>query len=324
MHLAIALAAVVGLAWPAAPASAQPMSDASAAQASDRADMLLKEGIALANQSKWAESKAKLEQAFELKKSYDIAGNLALVEDELGDHAAAANHLDFAIRTFPASGKPEHRQTLRDQMAKVQKTVGSIRFDLREPGCTVKIDGAPVETESLATGVYVAPGQRKVVVTKEGFKDFTSEEKVAVDAYVVVTVRMEKKENGGGAGIVTPQPGEARPLWPAFLLGGLSAVGVGVGIAGVVVAAGKDSDAEALASGGSCSPPTSGCLTDGQTLADERGTFNSVGTVGWIVGGTALVGMITYLLVPDAEAGPVRVDGAISHEGAWLGATLHF
>jgi hypothetical protein len=317
-------ASLIAIAVAISPARHAAAQAPSASEASDRADLLLNEGIALANQSKWQEAKDKLDEAFRLKKSYDIAGNLALVEDELGEHAAAANHLDFAIRTFPASGKPEHRQTLRDQMDKVQKSVASIRFRISEPGSRVTVDGTPVDPDILESGVYVEPGARAVLVTKEGFEDFKSTETIGADAYVLVTVQLQKRKADDGGGGGTPPPASEKPLWPAFVLGGLSAVGVGVGIAGVVVAAGKDADADELAQGASCKPITTACVTDGQTLADDRGLFNTVGVVGWVVGGTALAGMVTYLLIPGADTAPVKVDASLSPAGSWVGATLHF
>ena len=48
--------------------------------ASDQADELLKRGLGLAKVDRWAEAEPLMRQAWELKRSYDIAGNLGIVE----------------------------------------------------------------------------------------------------------------------------------------------------------------------------------------------------------------------------------------------------
>ena len=77
-----------------------------------RADELTTRGNELATKSKWAEAEVFFRKAWALKHSYDIGGNLGITELALGKHRDAAEHLSFALRSFPTSGKLTHRALL--------------------------------------------------------------------------------------------------------------------------------------------------------------------------------------------------------------------
>lgn len=99
----------------------------------------------------------------------------------------------------------------------------------------------------------------------------------------------------------TTPGGEEKPIWPAGLLGGGIALGVGLGIAGFVLAAQAVSSADDLAtelreSGGSCETSAAQCdlMRD---RYEEEPLFRGMGIAGVVIGGLALTGLIVYLTV---------------------------
>lgn len=118
--LALPVASLPVALAPLAAANAQP---APSTDPGAEADRLNAEGKKLALAGELEPARAKLEQAWALKKAYDIAGNLALVETRLGAHDLALEHVEFAIRTFPASGKPEQKKGLETQATELRPNV---------------------------------------------------------------------------------------------------------------------------------------------------------------------------------------------------------
>src|SRR4051794_17070681 len=60
--------------------------------ASDRADELMRKGNALGNKDQWGEAEPLFREAWSLKQSYDIGGNLGIAEATLGKSRDAAEH----------------------------------------------------------------------------------------------------------------------------------------------------------------------------------------------------------------------------------------
>ena len=54
---------------------------------------------------------------------------------------AAAEHLSYAIREFPAGGRPGLRDALIKRLADVRRAVGALRIQVNKPGADVLIDG---------------------------------------------------------------------------------------------------------------------------------------------------------------------------------------
>src|SRR4051812_2896716 len=90
--------------------AADPPASASDDAAGARADDLAHKGNDLALKLRWKEAEPLFQQAWALKHSYDIGGNLGLAELALGKYRDAAEHLSYALKTFPANGKGPHRE----------------------------------------------------------------------------------------------------------------------------------------------------------------------------------------------------------------------
>lgn len=266
----------------------------------DEADRLMKEGIELGNQSRWPEAHAKLKEAWKIRESYDIAANLAFVEEEVGDLPGAATHLDYALRTFPASGKPETKANLTGKLAGIKAKVGTITVSTTVEMCNVMVDGQPAGVTPLKTSVYVTPGERTIEVRREGYQPQTRKVTVGAGQAADVTFDMVKGDS-------TTPGGEEKPIWPAIVLGGAAGVGIALTIAGFVLAADAKSSAEDIAlemreTGDDCESAQAQCDLAQERL-DEHPTFFGLGVAGAVVGGLSLVGMIVYLAVPFGDDG---------------------
>src|SRR5688572_14876877 len=104
-------------------ATAQPASDSG-----QRATELYKKGNELYDKSKWAEAETMYRAAFELRQSFEIAGNLGDVEMIQGKPRDAAEHLAFALREFPPSGKPPQKEALQKRLREATNMIGTVHI----------------------------------------------------------------------------------------------------------------------------------------------------------------------------------------------------
>ena len=123
---------------------------------------LFDQGNKAYDQQRLAEAEGFYIEAWKLKKSFDVAGNLGNLEADLKKWRQAAEFLSYALREFPAGGKPAMRENLLKRMAEAQQHVGAFRIQVTRPGAEVFVDGTSVGTSPLAEEVYVEPGNHLV------------------------------------------------------------------------------------------------------------------------------------------------------------------
>ncbi|MFN7134343.1 MAG: PEGA domain-containing protein [Myxococcales bacterium] len=262
--------------------------------ASDLADDLTKKALALAKAGKWTDARDALQEAFELKRSYDIAGNLGIVEAHLERWRDAAEHLKYAFKTFPGNGKPEQKKRVELTLAKVLPRVGALKIDVNVGKADVIIDGRTVGTTPLPDVVFVEPGRRTVVVKRPGYDDESRGVDVAPgsNGELSFSLRPETKPK--------PPPDEPTPrppLWLVIATGALGAGGIATGAALAAAANGKGADAEALrgklgadtACGGA---PTGAVAASCKALRDagaQQTTFSNASVGAFVVGGALAV-----------------------------------
>ncbi len=168
------LAVCGALAVPAltsAPAAAQPAATQGSgidATSLTRQRALFDQGNRLYDQGKLAEAEAVYLEAWRLKKSFDVAGNLGGLEAELKKWRTAASFLAFALREFPAGGKPAQRDELLKKLGEAQKRVGTLRITVSRPGAEVFVDGTSAGLAPLSDDVYVDAGGHLIEVRIDG------------------------------------------------------------------------------------------------------------------------------------------------------------
>ncbi len=281
----------------AAPALASPTVHA---QPADPAALLSQQrqwfdqGNKLYDANKLPEAEQAYLRAWKLKKSFDVAGNLGNVEADMKKWRAAAEYLAFAIREFPAGGKPAQRDGLIQRLAEAQKQVGRLHLRVDKPGAEVFVDGTSVGLAPLSDDVYVDPGSHLVEVRLDGY---------APTRITVVAARAQASEvdvalkSGGGNKII--------------IIAGAAVAGVAAVTGGALlgVSANKASAASSLyttvkASGG-CPPASSNPSGQCGQLKSDLDAHSTLGSAGvWMLVGAGVVGAgtLVYALVGGPRA----------------------
>lgn len=292
--------------------------------ASDRADELSKRALALASHHKgYAEAEAMLREAWGLKRSYDIAANLGIVEAKLEKWRDAAERLAYALRTFPANGKPEHRKLLETTLAQAAPHLAAVKVKVRAHGdapverAEVSVDGASVGVTPLEV-LFLEPGQHTITAERQGagfgkrvldLRAGSSEEVEVVVEPLPMTVKPPSW-----------RPGPALIIPAAVLAAGGLAAGTGL----TVAANGKASDVAhmQLPLTSSCSvssPATSArCAALHEAAASKVRLSN--GAASGFLAGSAFAIVTTGLAVWAVRAAPVRVSPAVG--AGYTGVTL--
>lgn len=266
------------------------------------ADLLKKQrevydrGNKLYDQGRLKEAEVAYLEAWKLKKSYDVAGNLGTVELANGNARSAAEHLSFALREFPAGGKPALRDELVKQLAEAKKRVGLLRVTVSKEGAEVLIDGEIVGKSPLTAEIYVTPGQHALEARHEDFpaaKQGITIEKGEQQEIALTLVAKKKSAAIIGVGM------------------GLTAAAAGAGIALIAVSGGKASDADTLKAqladkGGTnacgVAKPPADCAKL-LSLNKDSDTFHNA-AIGVFVGAGAIgVATLIYALYPTKKGG---------------------
>jgi hypothetical protein len=301
----------------------------------DQADDLFNEGKAANKSADYPKAYEKFKAAFAIRQSPDIAGMLAQSEVRLGKTRDAAQHLVYTLRLLPVSTKPQARQEMLATLDKLKKQLAQVRVECRA-GTALALDGQSIGNAPLADPLFLEPGAHRLDGSLAGFEKATLEldAKAGEDRSVALDQKAIASADGSGGGAPggpalpphddgaahrdvkqphdggsSPPPVEAKPAWPAIVLGSVGAVGLGVGIAGVVVGTGKRGDAEALIE--TCRP--SACESDVAELLDEGSTMNGVGIAGFAFGGAAAIGLVTYLVFPSGAEPSDTASAAGAH-----------
>ncbi len=136
-----------------------------AAEGLERADELFREGNRAFAVGDARAAYEAYRGAWSLRKSFDIACNLGRTEAELSLSRDAAEHLDYCLRTYPASSRDDLRDAnrrFRQLFAEVRARVAALHIVVRKPGAEITVDGASYGTAPLASDVFVDPGEHRV------------------------------------------------------------------------------------------------------------------------------------------------------------------
>ncbi len=271
-----------------------------AADDTTRAAELFATGNKLFDEQKWSEAEASYQAAWDLRKSFDLAGNLGDVEMTLGQFRDAAEHLSYAIEEFPAGGKPEVREALTKRLEEAKKQVGTVTVGTNIGGAKIYVDGRLMGQAPLAKPVFVDPGKRVLEARLAGYDDVLKTIDVEKAQAQEVSLVLVPKLGGGGSG-----GGKSVAIIAAGA--GLGLIGIGTGVGLLVAAGSADQDAEALDSSmpdAACNPAhpnhaenKAKCATLLSTL-QRKDTFSNIGTGVLVAGGIFAVGTVVYALLP--------------------------
>jgi hypothetical protein len=286
---------------------------------SERANLLFKKGKLAFNAGKYKDALRIYGEAWNLKKSPDIAANLAQAESELGQHRDAAEHFAFALGHILPSSTDEQKFALADGLDGEKKEIGSLRVTLEPADSTFAIDDVPVSVPTNGD-VYVEPGERQITVTHEGYEPH--QETLSVNRGSAQVLWIKLVQPGASAPpVVAPEPtapaaapppavdeSSDRSIVPALVGGGLVVAGAAVGVVFLLSGNSSQNDADALFAK---HPEPNACgagtpyFADCNALHSKNSDVDSARTVeviGFSLAGVAAVGTALYLLWPHTDA----------------------
>ena len=316
---------------PAAPGeTATPPPAAAAAptggpQAKDPADELFARGNDAFDKGSVDEAYSLYQQAWTLKHTYDIAGNLGQVELKLGKFRDAAEHLDFTLRLFPPTGKAAPREAIRLAFEAARKEVAALTIRVSAQGAAVSVDGTAIGLSPFEVPVFVDPGKRTLEATLEAH----------LPTRIVIEVEKAESREVNLSLVPKNQPPPPPRNVPLLLAGfgvSLAAAGTGVGLMIASTTKGTQADGllQQLVSGDPDHTCPCGSSADRAQLRglrqDHDVLFNAAAGM-FVAAGVLAVGTTVYALTPafqrpsakpstGARRSPVQVLPAVSEHGA--------
>jgi hypothetical protein len=285
----------------------KPGQTASSNDPDERASHWLSAGNKAFKEGRFEEAEKAYRQAFEIKKGFDIAGNLGVAEMAQGKHKQAAQHLAFTLRMFPLTGEPGLREQMQKAYDKCRQSVAAVRVDVDVKGAQIYVDGALQGEAPLPDEVFVDPGEHVFEARLEGYQGTPQRVTAQKGAPVEILLALSpipKPEREPAPLPVAPAP---RSLVPGFVLGGVAVLGFGGGIAFLAVSAGRRSEASALSTQivgnhQSCIPGAGnfdsarcGGLHD---KLQSYATLHNTAVGAFIAGSAAALGTAAYFLWP--------------------------
>ena len=312
--LARALPLVFGI-FVVTPAFADPK-DVAAENA--RADELFRQGKALVKEDKWEDARRAYLAGWQIKRGYDIAGNLGSVELELGLSQDAAEHLGYCIKSFPATGTAAQLAYIKGRFEEARQRVAALAIQVNVDGAEVHVDGRSIGRSPFPDDVYIEPGARTLEVKLAGFAPSKRELTAAKGSWQSVALVLRADT---GARAQSPLPGgpgvpgaeeEERSRAPFYVGGAAAIAGIGAGIVGLVLsrssAARADESFNHLKSSGgagACLVAANKVPCDALDQAyRDQATFRTVGIVGFATAGAAAGALVGYALLSGGKSSP--------------------
>ncbi len=347
IHLALGAVACIAALTASGPAASQvpgrPGASATAAASStaspgDRADEMYRKGIAAGAAKDWPRAFQFLWEAYQLKKSYDIEGNLGTAELRLGKYQAAAEHLAHSLTLFPVNGSPDAKAKTEGLLEEAKKEVGILRLTVTPPGAMVKVGDRQLGPEDSRDQVFVVPGEMRVEAGGVNEFEGTSQSvKVAKGQVVTVSLTLVPRAKPTASGTSSAGPAgtsvpAADPLRTPLIISGLAvtAATLGVGIGLLVGGAWKKGEAdqlrEDLLKSGKTVCGAGSTNADCVKFTDAAGSYATLTNAGggaMIAGGLVGIATVIYTVVSrpraDVAGAPPRVTVSVGPGGAALG-----
>lgn len=305
---------------PPPPAPAEPKCD----QIADKADRLVCQGRLLAGKGDFKGAYPLYLDAWNEKKSYDIAGNLALAEMKLGRLREAAEHFFYCEQNYPSVKDPEmvkKLEVVRKLSEEVRSQVGTVKIHVTRDdgksaeGAEVLMDGRFLGRVG-AGGVVEHPllGSGKPMFGEIGNRSISARMDCGTGKNAAETAAVMVNKGRESSVALTLQCREVFPLWPSLVAGGVGVLGVGAGVATLLMSNSRLNEAEELygklltADGrGACLLPENKADCDKMAEADSASvTLRTLSIAGFATGGAGLVaaGVLSYLHIRSKGTEP--------------------
>ena len=154
-------------------ASAEPGGTASSEAERSRARELMRAGNELYGEGKLSEAYAKYLEAWRTAQAFDIACNLGGTASELSMNRDAAEYLDYCLRHYPASSRPESvatEQRARAAFEVVKTKVAAVNVRVTPVGAEVYVDGTIAGRAPLDAPVFLEAGPHRIEARYAGLE----------------------------------------------------------------------------------------------------------------------------------------------------------
>lgn len=265
----------------------------------------------------WAAARELLAALWAESPTYDVASSLAQVEYQLGDYAAAAQLMAFALEHVAPVEDAPTVERMRRGMMELRGKVGGLRLRVANPSAQVLLDERVVEPRLLGTEQFVVPGRHTIEARAAG--SLTARQVLDVMAGQTYTVELELQPTPAGPPLVASShaspprvavasslppddsSGAQQPWWPVLVGGSVTALGLGMAIGFGLAANEAEADWRGLQrtispSGCSERPVADGCTQLRRTI-DRQQSAATWSTVGVGVGVVSAVATAAYLLL---------------------------
>ncbi|HTU59955.1 MAG TPA: PEGA domain-containing protein [Polyangiales bacterium] len=184
MHIpafAVFLLSLVMAASPCLSQEAAPSTGASgdAQSVADRARMHFERGVEHYSAGNYDAALAEFQRTQELRPNYKLLFNLAQVQVERHDNAAALQLFSEYLRAGGASIAPERVSEVEQELKRLRESVAELTFNIDVKGARVFVDAAPVGVSPLHEPVLVNAGSALIRVEKGGYAPFVESVNIA-------------------------------------------------------------------------------------------------------------------------------------------------
>lgn len=330
----------------AAPATSTPPATTATAVADDPAGakLLFDEAVELANQGKYPEACAKLEQSQKLHDGLGTAFNLAGCWQKIGRTASAYALFETVVSRAHAAGQTEREDLARSRLEALAPKLSRVRIDLAEraPDTQVYRDDVPVPESDWGKAVPVDRGSHAVRVSAPGKKAWSANVDVSepaltlavavpalADETPVAAAPAETEETEPNA---ESKPTEAKPSGSGARTRAIIVAGLGAGALTFGIIEGAQYIYSNNAAKGLC--PSGVNCTDEEIAQHEKAVHDAKQARTWaFVGigvGTATLALATYLFFSaphasepaDQKRTALAVEPVVDGRGTY-GAALH-
>lgn len=262
---------------------------AAAPARADETDALFDKGNAAYDAGKYEEALGHFAAVWKVRKTHDLAATMAQAELKLGRHAAAAEHLRYALAHFPLTGKAEMKKRMEEVFTDVRKNIATLRVKTNVKDAAIAIDGSPLDAATAREELFVSPGPRTIEVSAPGHSSVrrTIDAKAGDTQDVTFTL------------MAVEEP-PARSMLPPAIAFGVGGAGLVMGAIGGGIAAAKFDElkrtcGEALV-----------CPESARGTYDAANTASYFSTAGFVVAGVGAAVGVTLLLLPANKKASTR------------------
>jgi PEGA domain len=279
-----------------------------------RVTELFKSGKAAFAKGDMVEAERLFGEALALRKSSDIAANLAQSELEQQKFRKAAEHFSWALANLLPSATDAQRKAVETGLARSRTEVAVLRLDIKPEGSDVLVGQVNLGKSPIGNGVFVDPGEVIVSVKHDGFLSVDKRVMVGKGTEQAVELTLAPKDGAAAPASAVPvvdsglqhssEPAtandagavsEPKSLVPAFVATGVAVAGGVVGLVFTLSANSKSGDADGLRDRlnalGGCSGGAASA-TDCADLKSQRDSVDSsrnIAVGAFVVGGVAAV-----------------------------------